>query len=234
MAEQERRQRLVGVFRDAAHAQDAVERVQSVGHHAVRVGDPDDHVAALRGEMHEELTRSFFAPHAGLLLTKESGRAMGVSIAVFSALFAVAALPLATFEMADLGVGPRVGLVLIVGALAGATVGFVVGNALGARGPATSNAADAGVVVSVDDPTEAAERAMVESGPTRLDVIDEAGLPIETVTTEDDRSSDGVFERLGHALTQPAGGEPEEWADVSTHRGRGSERRDPPAPASPS
>jgi hypothetical protein len=234
MATQERRQRLVGVFRDAAHAQDAVDRVQTVGHQAVQIGDPDDHVSALRGEMHEELTRSFFAPHAGLLLTKESGRAMAVSIAAFSALFAVAAMPLAAFEMADLGVGARVGLVLIVGALAGATVGFVVGNALGARGPAASNAADRGVVVSVDDPTEAAERAMVESAPIRLDLVDQAGLPIETVTTEDERSSDGVFERLAHRLTQPPGGEPEEWADVPADHGGQRERRDPPTPLPPS
>jgi hypothetical protein len=214
MAEQVRHQRAVGVYATADQAREAVERIRATGDDAVRVDDPDDHAAALRGEMREEVSRTFFAPHAGLLVTKESGRGMGVSIATFGVVFALLALPLAAIGMGGLPALARVGIVMLTGALAGATVGFVVGNALGSRGPATPNAADDGVVVAVDDPTDAELEAMIASKPTRLDVVDESGTPVETITTSDAREDEGSFDRLGHNLRQPPGGEPSDWADT--------------------
>lgn len=68
MAEDEEKDRLVGVFRDERAAEEAAKAAQAAGAEDVRVGTPENEVAALRSEMREEAAEvrpGFSTPQTG-------------------------------------------------------------------------------------------------------------------------------------------------------------------------
>lgn len=185
--------RVVAVFADPAAAKSAADAVRGAGvdQTRIRVGDQSAEVAALRGEMREEMEHTMVGPGNVGPFTKEMSKGVVGGVVIGTVIGVVVCLPLALIEFADVSLPGRLLIAAIVGAFAGATLGFVMGGGLGAKGPGEPLAAERGVTVAVEasDPEEAARVADVlkEREPIRLDAMLADGQPADTVTTEEDR-----------------------------------------------
>ena len=184
--------KLVGVFEDqesAAAAADAVA-AQGVDPGQVRVGDEADEVSSLRGEMREEMEHTVAGPGNVGPFTKEMTKGLVPGTALAALAGALVALPFALIPMGSLPLVTRVLIVVAVGTVAGATLGFVLGAAFGAKGPREPLATERGVTVSVStqdrDQVQRAAGTLEGRAPTRLDEAVEGGQPTETVTTEEE------------------------------------------------
>ncbi len=184
---------VVAVFRDqptAAAAADAVQRT-GVEPGRIRVGEERDEVASLRGEMREEMEHTVAGPGNVGPFTKEMAKGTLAGVAAATVAGAVLALPLALIDVGGLALSARLVIAAVVGAVGGATLGFVLGGGFGAKGPDEQLAVERGVVVGVRlDGREQAEQvtaALKEQQPIRLDVVSGDGQPIQTVTTEEEQ-----------------------------------------------
>lgn len=117
---------LVGAVKDRGRAEAVLARLRALGvdDSQIRVDASEDDRASLRGEMRDELDRSWFAP-AGIVLTKRSVKGAAVGMAVAVAVGVVVSIPFAFFPFwpAGLSLGWRLVIVVLLGAAAGATVG---------------------------------------------------------------------------------------------------------------
>ena len=99
--------------------------------------------------------------------------------------------PLGFLRFADEPLLARLVMAALVGAGAGATLGFVLGGSLRSKGSSTRLAAERGVVVSIDLPDRAeAERVaavLEDRQPVRVDSLLPDGQPADTLTTEEER-----------------------------------------------
>jgi hypothetical protein len=199
----ERRQ-VIAVYRDEQQARrvvDALERDAVAGE--VHIGEQADEQQALRNEMQEEMEHTVVGPGNVGPFTKEAAKGAGVGTMGAAVFGALAALPFGLLEF-----GPtlwqRFLVAAAVGAVAGATVGFVAGGGLAAVGPAEPLAAERGVTVAVTvprgDATEQVARLLAQGEPLRLDVVDEDGRVVDTVQTDD---SGSVPERVAYRLSHP-------------------------------
>jgi hypothetical protein len=195
--------RLVGVYDSVPAARAAAEAARRAGVDPsdIRVGQSLDRVVSLEGEMREEMDKSLTGPGNVGPWTKEMLRGMGAGIAVGAVIGAVAALPFAAIEFGDLTLATRLLLVAVVGAFVGATAGWIVGGAFGAKRPEEPLAAERGVTVSVAA-TQAAEEALIATHPIRLDLVEADGQPLRTITTE---RPDSMMRQLGRHAAE------EEW-----------------------
>jgi hypothetical protein len=205
---------LLAVYRTEDEAQRAARHALAAGasQREVRVDDPLDHVEAMRAEQHQELTESFLAPVRPFTPTpKEASKGTGVGVLVGAIVGAMLVAPIgAAATVGDLPLGGRLLIGALVGAGFGAAVGLVAGAALGAKGPEVPEEAAEGHTVHVDHDTLAVREAMAAEHPVRLDVLDDEGDPIETITTEPEPP---ITEKLGYELGREPGGDPEEWSD---------------------
>lgn len=214
--EEPARRDVIGVFEDDATARRAVDAaVRIVGEERVRVGARRDERAALRSEMQEEIEHTIAGPGNIGPFTKEMTKGLLLGIVVATAVGIALALP---FAFIDFGppLWQRFVIAALVGGAAGATLGFTVGGGWGAKAPGEPLGAERGVVVAVEVTAgEEADRvasALAAEEPIRLDVLDEAGRRVETVTTEEHRL-DGVVQQVGDALRQE-----EDWDAVRHDR----------------
>jgi hypothetical protein len=214
--EQAARRDVIGVFENDATAQRAADVAgRIVGQQQVRVGERPDERAALRSEMQEEMAHTIAGPGNVGPFTKEMTKGLALGTAALTALGVLVALP---FGFIDFGppVWQRFVIAAFVGGVAGATLGFTVGGGWGAKGPAEPLGAERGVVVAASVAAgEEADRvasALAALHPIRLDVLDEAGRRIETVTEE--HRGDGVVQQVGDALRQEG-----DW-DTARHQRR--------------
>lgn len=199
---------ILGVFEDEQTAEAARARAQQAGADpsAIRTGEREDRVDAVRAEMREETERSFLSPQAGVLMTKEMTKGTGLMVPVAAAIGALVLLPLGFVEIGGLPLWLRLLGAAVAGAFAGGTVGAIVGGGVGAKGPAEPLASERGTTVRVQDGRREVADAMARgSDPIRLDRVDPGGGRIETVTTEEERSDEGTVESLGRKLRQGEG-----------------------------
>ncbi|HEX2039810.1 MAG TPA: hypothetical protein VHF47_08780 [Acidimicrobiales bacterium] len=198
------RREVMAVFPDEAQARRAAEAVERSGVATdVRIGAPADEQQALRNEMQEEMEHTVAGPGNVGPFTREMAKGAGVGTPAATVFGAIAALPFGLLEF-----GPtmwqRFLVAAVVGAVAGATVGFVAGGGLSVVGPAAAPlTAERGVTLAVRVPageaTERVARVLADAGPLRLDVTDLDGRVVDTVRTEDRES---VPHEVGRTLAQ--------------------------------
>ena len=192
---------LVGVYRDRVVADRVVREVTALGVPAssIHVDDADANVAALKGEMREEIDNTIVGAGNVGPFTKEMSKGIARQLSIWTIALALAGLGLALFDWpgSNLEFGTRMIIGAVVGAVTGATIGFVWGGGRGAsREPSLHKlAAERGVVVAVSAPQSVAARAvrvMRDADPIRLDLGSLEGSPVETITTgTDDPASRG-------------------------------------------
>jgi hypothetical protein len=184
MADRSDDKRVVGVYSDEASAQEAARAAEQAGGKNVRVGTHEDEVAALMGEMREETGEAWVGPSVGPL-TKEMARSVPRWTVVCALIGALVTLAINFIGGGNLDVGARLVIAACIGAVAGGTIGFLIGGGFfEPRRKASSDlAAEEGVVVGAEE-VDATDRALAEHDPIRVDVVDAEG-PEETVITED-------------------------------------------------
>ncbi|MEY2398867.1 MAG: hypothetical protein QOJ00_2041 [Actinomycetota bacterium] len=193
----ERPHELLGVYRDAETAQRVLDLVQEKLHVPQgRIGAQADEVDALRAEMAEQMEHTVLAPQAGLILTKETTKGAALIGPLAIVIGMAVMLPLVFFFAQDVNVKTRLAAGLGVGAFLGGTVALVL-ISLGAKRPNAKLAAERGVTVRVPVDTPDVRAAMIDAKPIRLDVIDDGGRPLETLTTEEEDNDEGIVQQFG-------------------------------------
>lgn len=194
---------LIGVYESEEVAKQAAEAAKKAGapDGDVRIGARDDEVLSMQAEMQEETDQGWVSPQAGFAYTKESAKGLAILMPLLSLAGAVLALPLAFVVFGGLDLWLRLVIVALVGAMAGATVGLIAGPALGSKDTSVPVAAERGAVLRVDGASPDISRRMADSEPIRLDEVSSSdGNRVTTVTTEEDRSSDGAPEQMARNL----------------------------------
>jgi len=199
------RRELLGVFPDRAEAELAAEKAHALGvpDEDIHVGRREDEVASLRGEMRDELDRGWFSPQAGFVLTKRMIKGI-LAVSPFTiAAGVLIALPFAFISWGSLPLWGRIVLTSVIGATAGATVGFIVGGGEAEKGAGAPLAAEHGVTVRVADARPEVQRTLGEEEPLRLDVVTPDGTPLRSITSESERNDEGVVQDLERAWREP-------------------------------
>jgi hypothetical protein len=192
MAEDQDKDRLIGVFGDEKSAEEAARAAQAAGATDVRVGSSENEVASLRSEMREEaadVKPGFSTPQ------------MAWSVPLWAALAALvgvaAATPLAFIDGGDLPLATRLLIVVCVGAVIGGTVGLIFGTLwsggyLGRRRvPKPDLAAERGVVVGASEGSSQVAPTLADHDPERLDRVAPSGQPKDTVPPEQGHGDSG-------------------------------------------
>jgi hypothetical protein len=193
---------LLGVDPPRERAEEAREALLEAGiaEADIRIDAEPDRIASLRAEMHEELTRAWVVPNAGVAYTKESARGMVLACVIGSVVGLVAA-PL--FAIPDWGTTylNRLLIFAIVGVVFGSTIGLVAGPALGARRPDEQAAADRGTILRVSHDSPELRSLLGGLDPIRVDEVGHDDQPIATVETEgEDRLVKDTAQDLGAHL----------------------------------
>jgi hypothetical protein len=195
---------LVGVFHDEASAESVAERASKLGvpPEQIHVQRDQDKVASLRGEMREELERSWFSPQGAFILTKRMAKGI-VAASPFTVTAGILlALPLAFLPL-GLPLWGRIVLTSIVGAIAGGTVGVIFGAAEAEKGAGAPLAAEHGVTVRVADTRPDVQRSLIDADPIRVDAVTPDGTPLGSITSESERNDEGAVEDLARAWQEP-------------------------------
>jgi hypothetical protein len=187
---------LVAVFRSQGEADEAARRLHSIGvdDAAITVGDQRDEITSLKAEMREELTEGWILPQAGMALTKQGAKGLGIVTISAAVIGAVVAAPFAFIDF-GLSFGGRLVLLVLIGLAFGAAVGLVIGPALASKRPDEPMAAQRGVVVRVHRDSEQIRSVLTDLQPVRVDEI-KGRVPTGTVTTEETQTASGIVQDL--------------------------------------
>lgn len=217
---------LVAVYGSPAVAENVREALRGAGvpDGDVSVDQPDDEIASLRGEMHEELTQAWVVPNAAFATTKEGMKGITFVGVVASVIGLLGGVALASVDFGST-YGVRLVVFGVIGLGFGATIGLVAGAGMGARRPAELAAAHRGVVLRVRANSPALRELLARFDPIRLDEITGDGDPIDTVTTEGDGS--GGTDRIGRVLRDSVRGDDYSPRDKSRTRLRSAARSTP-------
>jgi hypothetical protein len=199
--------RLVAVYDSEQDARSAVEALQRVGvtRHDLRIADPRDRIASVKGEMRSEVNNAFPGPLAAPgPHTKEMSEGSLLGLVLGGVVGALLLLPFAAVFGGMVWWG-RVIIVVVVGIFVGSTLGWVIGGGFGAKRPDEQLAAESGVTLAVPA-SEAAREVLTHTHPRRIDLVAEDGRPVSTI---DERS-----EGPGHIMR-----------DIGRHMG-GEDRQD--------
>jgi hypothetical protein len=151
----------------------------------ILVDRPEDRAASLRGEMHEELTHSWFGAQAGFLYTKESARGLVAGGAIGGAIGILLAFPLALIPIGDIGYGGRLVATLVVGLAFGFAIGMVAGPSVASLRPNQPPAIERGTLIRVRRDTPEIRDLLAQLHPIRVDEVRRwDDLPIDTPYTE--------------------------------------------------
>jgi hypothetical protein len=199
-------QRLIAVFEDEQAAEAAATAVRRAGGADVQVGGGRNSRTALQAEMREELEHTSAGAGNVGPFTKEMTKGLLVGTLVGGLVGGLLGLPAAFIAFGDVNLATRLLITIGVGVAAGATLGFVMGGGLGAKGPVEQLAAERGVTLSVTtaDPTVA--DVLRRHDPIRVDVVD-GDQPVATVTSEDD---EGPVQEVRGTVVQAEG----DWSPV--------------------
>ncbi len=176
---------LLAVYPDVQHAQAARAALVAAGLHdeEIRVDEDLDSVAALRAEMHDEMSRAWVVPNAGVAYPAEAARGLALVSVVAITLGVAAAFPLALIDVGG-SYWIRWLVFAVVGAAFGLAVSLVIGPAGGAPRPGEQPAAARGTVLHVDHDSTEVRAVLADHDPIRIDEVTPQGDLIETVTTE--------------------------------------------------
>jgi hypothetical protein len=154
-----------------------------------------DERAALRAEMRDEVEATVVGPGNVGPFTKGMTRGIALWVPVGAVAGAVLGVALALLPWASgMSTVWRIVAGLVIGGLAGATAGFVIGGGFRPRkeGEGAELASEAGPIVGfhTDDlaTAERAERRLAEVGAERVDRADEAGYPVAIHSRERDET----------------------------------------------
>jgi hypothetical protein len=176
---------VVAVFADERAARAAADAATRALGGSARVGDGRDEVAALKGEMREELQHTTAGAGNVGPFTKEMTKGIAAGVPAATLVGAVLALPLAFIPLLSIGLGPR----LVIAALVGAAVGFMIGG-FTAKGPGHPLAAERGTTVAIDvrtpDEIELVTQLLEQHRPIRIDLTTMEGNAVSTLATEED------------------------------------------------
>lgn len=198
----------LGVFQDRQRAEAAAERLREAGvdESHIRVGHDADSRASLEAEMREEMEESWLSPQGAFLAPKEAAKGLSLVIPIGVAVGVLVALPFAFFStFGGASIWLRLVIAVATGAIAGGTIGFIVGGGMAVKGPDEPLAAERGVPVRVADAGDEVVDALADEDPVRLDTVAPSGRKTSTVETEEERSPDGVVEDLAESARQPEG-----------------------------
>jgi hypothetical protein len=214
------RRELVAVFESHAQAEEAVRRLRAAGlpEHEIHLDGREDEATALRGTMRDELERSWLSPQAGLVLTKRMTKGILTVSPLFVAIGVVLALPLAFLAFDGMALWTRLLTVVVLGALAGGTVGFIVGAGEAEKGKPDPLEPERGTVLRVGADSDDARRLLTEADPIRLDVVATDGSPLGPVVSEEEDES--VVENLERAWREPDRDPDNRHEDLSRRRSR--------------
>jgi hypothetical protein len=109
------------------------------------------------------------------------------------------AIPLAFIDFGST-LGVRLIVFSLVAVALGGTIGFVAGAGMGSKRPAEPMAAHRGVVLRVDQDTQALRDALAEAEPIRVDEVTHDDVPLDTVVTEEQAHDDGTVEEVAANL----------------------------------
>ena len=186
--------RLVAVFENETVARSAAAALRDAG---ITVDDDTkaDELAAIRGEMSEEMQHTVVGPGSFGPFTKEMSKGIVGGIVIATVIGAVVALPFGLIDFGTLGLAPRLFIAAAVGAFIGAGVGFMgggfrwrksVGGAAVTKQLAAERGATVGVWANSDPEVERASQLLTDFDPIRLDRVTPEGHALRTVTTEAD------------------------------------------------
>jgi hypothetical protein len=171
--------RLVAVFPDQSRAEAAEASLRSQGVGTVIVGDPDDYVASLRGEMRGEVSHGVVSS-APFVATRTGVRSFASIAGIGVVVALVLAVPLAFIDY-----GPpwwaRYLIMVAIIAFLGFVIALVLGPGMGVNRPAEQMAAERGVTLQVLPSTSAAREALAALHPIRIDEVGADGTPIAVV-----------------------------------------------------
>jgi hypothetical protein len=176
---------LLAVFPDAQHARDARDALLAAGvpEASIRLDDAGDTVSALRAEQHDELSRAWVVPNAGVVYPGSSAR----GLAGISAAAAAIAVPVALL-LALVDFGPsywiRALILVVVGLALAFTLGIVIGPPAGAPAPAEAPDAARGTTLRVAGDTEHLRHLLAAHDPIRVAEVTHDGAPIDTVARQ--------------------------------------------------
>jgi hypothetical protein len=178
--------RVVGIYESEQAARDAAAAARAAGAppEEIHVGEPLDRIASVQGEMRAEMDHTVAGPGNVGPFTKEMQKGMTFGVVLFGAIGLMIALPFALIEFGGWSWPTRLWIVALVGLLVGATAGWVIGGGFGALRPEEQLAGERGVPVSAPA-SEPIVNALVRPQMIRLDLVDRAGVPVETIATED-------------------------------------------------
>jgi hypothetical protein len=166
----------------------------------IRIDEPLDRVAALQGEMREEMDHTLAGPGNVGPFTQEMQRGMTAGAIVGAVVGLVLALPFAAIPFLDWDLWLRLLVAAIVGLALGGTVGWILGGGFAANRPEERLAAERGVPLEVPA-SEPVAQALAATNPIRLDLVGSDGHPIRPISSEPDES-------LAHKLGRHAAHEP--------------------------
>ncbi len=196
---------LVAVFDTESQARQAARQMEAVGVSAedIRIGDSIDALSSIRGEMREEAVEFVGGPTGPYPQSARRGFAIGTVVGAVAGL--AIALPFAAIPMGDLPAGTRLLIVAVVGVAFGSFLGWFLGGAFGLERPEEPLAAARGATLAVPD-SDAARRALVETGVLRVDVISPDGEPIGRFAADRPNPARTLGEIARHARDEPTRG----------------------------
>ena len=183
---------VIGVFRSPQAARAAADAAGCVvtGTSAARIGEAGDEVASLKAEMRKEMQHTTAGAGNVGPFTMEMAKGLSTGTAVGVLAGALLALPLGFIAWEPtLGLAMRLLIAAVVGAVAGGTVGFMMGG-FAAKGPGAPLAAERGTTVVIDVRTpeeiERVTEAMRSHDTIRVDLATAEGDAVSTITTEEE------------------------------------------------
>ncbi|HVM09366.1 MAG TPA: hypothetical protein VM345_12940 [Acidimicrobiales bacterium] len=186
---------VVGVYADPMIARGVARQIADLGvpQSSIAVGDAAGDVQSLKAEMREEADNTIIGPGNVGPFTKRMTKGLIRQTIGWTIGLAILGCALAFFDWpaSNLAFGQRLLIAAIVGAVTGATIGFVWGGARGAANEPSLHglAAERGITLTATIPASLAPEAvriMREAQPIRLDLGTPEGSPVETITTEED------------------------------------------------
>lgn len=187
---------LLVVYPDREHARAAATALLDAGvpREHVHLDEEPDAVASLRAEMHDELTKAWVVPNAGVVYPAGSARGLAMVAVIGAAIGLLAAFPLALIDWGST-YWVRWLIWAVVGVGFGLAVAFVVGPAGGAPRPGELPPAARGIMLRVEEDSPELRHLLAGLEPIRMDEITHDGDPIDAVTIEKpDRGVEGAVE----------------------------------------
>lgn len=181
------------MFRDTTTARAAADAVRraNLPQVSVELADHSDELAAIRGEMYDEMSHTIVGPGNVGPFTREMTRGLLGGIVLGGAIGAVIAAPLGLFAFGGLSLGVRLIVAAAIGALAGSAWGFFAGGAgrwevaVEGRELATERGVTVGIWVRGNEARERASQILSDYEPIRVDQVTPEGGVLRTVATEE-------------------------------------------------